>query len=350
MNQQGTENLTPPTTKDLAKAAGVSRATVDRVLNGRTKVKQKTVDRINQAIKDLGFVRNQAAANLAKRKVYRFLFVLPESGDLFLGELRDKIDEAVAAFASDMIWAEVETVDENDPHKVAAFLSSLTRDRFDGIAIMAPETPQLRDAGLRLIERDIAVLPFVSNLDIEGCSDWVGIDNVAAGATAATLLGRFSRVDSGSVLLISDTMQSRDSLERRFGFDNVINQEFSHLTPLPSLETYGSQERATKIIRKTLLNNPEISGVYVMSSEARLPLEILSEAYENVTRPIIIAHERTTFTEQALKAGSIDAIITQDPGHLVRSAIRKLRAHVDRRETLASQERIRIEIVMKQNL
>lgn len=349
MDQPDNDNLSRPTTKDLAKAAGVSRATVDRVLNGRTKVKQKTVDRINQAIKDLGFVRNQAAANLAKGKFYRFLFVLPKSGDLFLSELRDKIDEAVSVFTSEMIWAEVQTVDENDPHQIAAFLSSLSKDRFDGVAIMAPETPQLRDAALRLIERGIAVLPFVSNQDIEGNPDWVGIDNVAAGATAATLLGRFSKAQGGSILLIADSMQSRDSLERRHGFDEGINQEFSHLRPLPSIETYGSKSRAKEIIEQTISNNPDISGVYVMSSEARIPLEILLRNHEGPKR-IIIAHERTSFTEQALISGKIDAVIMQDPGHLARSAIRKLRADVDKREILASQERIRVEILLKQNL
>ena len=63
-----------PTTKDLAKEAGVSRATVDRVLNGREGVKEKTVIRVNEAIEKLGFVRNIQAANLAKSQKYRFVF------------------------------------------------------------------------------------------------------------------------------------------------------------------------------------------------------------------------------------------------------------------------------------
>lgn len=343
------ENLTRATTKDIAKAAGVSRATVDRVLNGRMKVKQSTLDRVNTAIEELGFVRNIAAANLAKGKMYRFLFVLPDSGDQFLESILRRIEETIDAFAPEMIWADVQHIDESDPHKIAAFLATISKGDIDGIAIMAPESPQLRDAANRLNNNGIPVLPFISNQSFEGDEDWVGIDNVAAGATAATLLGRFNRSIKGTVLIISETMQSRDSLERRLGFDETINTEFSELRPLPSLETYGSADRARKIITQTVETNPDINGVYVMSAEARVPLEVLSNLTFR-TKPVIIAHERTRNTEAALSQGFLDAVINQDSGHLVRSAFRKLRAHVDRRETLASQERIRIEILMKQNL
>lgn len=51
--------------------------------------------------------------------------------------------------------------------------------------------------------------------------------------------------------------------------------------------------------------------------------------------PVIVAHERTPFTEAALLSHRIDALITQDPGHLVRSAIRILRAGRGGREVLA---------------
>jgi LacI family transcriptional regulator len=209
--------------------------------------------------------------------------------------------------------------------------------------------PQLRDAALRLIERNIAVLPFISNQEIQGKADWVGIDNVAAGATAAALLGKFSHVNNGAILLISESMQSRDSLERRYGFDQVINADYPHLHSLPSLETYGVEGRARDIIKTSLAANSDVSGVYIMSSEARLPLEVLQEAWKG-KRPVVIAHERTSFTEQALIEDSIDAVIAQDPGHLVRSAIRKLRANLQNRELIASQEKIRLEVILKQNL
>jgi LacI family transcriptional regulator len=337
-----------PTTKDLAKVAGVSRATVDRVLNGREGVKQTTVDSVNAAITKLGFVRNISAANLAKSKTYRFLFVLPKSGDQFLKEILRHIAEAETVFSADMVWTDVHHIDENDPYKTATYLSGLSSEKYDGVAIMAPETPQVRDAILRLQERGVHSLPFISNQTLTG-DHWVGIDNRSAGATAATLLGRFIKASHGKLVVIAETMQSRDSLERRLGFDAVVNASFPHLKALPSLETYGSLERAKQTISGTFQRHDNIVGIYIVSSEARAPLAIINE----ISVPeavVIIAHERTPYTENALIKGTLDAVITQDPGHLVRSAIRKLRALTDMRSTLLSQEKIRIEILLRTNL
>lgn len=338
-----------PTTRDLAIEAGVSLATVDRVLNGRAGVRQDTIDKVNQAIEKLSFSRNIVAANLARGKSYNFLFLLPVTGDQFLAELVARIEEANLAFAADMIRAEVMRIPESDPHRVASLLGALDPGQYDGVAIMAPESPQVRDAKTRLVDRGIKTINFISGQNIESQTDFVGTDNCAAGATAGRLIGRFSQRTPGEVLVVAETMQSRDSLERRLGFDRTINTDYPHLTVLPSLETYGDPDRAERVIRASFASNRNIKCVYIMSSEARAPLEVVARMpAENDL--IIIAHERTPFTEAALLAGRIDALITQDTGHLVRSAIRVLRARVDGREILASQEKIRIEILMKDNL
>lgn len=340
--------MSRPTTKDLAKAAGVSRATVDRVLNGRDGVKKHTVDRVNAAIEELGFVRNIQAANLARSQRYRFVFALPRSRDLFLSEIVRHITEANETFAADLVWCDVEHIDENDPHSISAFLATLDRSTTTGVAIMAPESPQVRDAIFRLQERGVAALPFISDQSSME-EHWVGTDHHAAGATAATLIGRFCPAGGGSVLVISESMRSRDSLERRIGFDAELNQHFPDLRALPSLETYGDEERAERIIHNAVANNRDLVGVYVLSSEARAPLKVLHET-AGAHHLIKIAHERTPFTEIALQQGLLDGVIAQDPGHLVRSAVRKLKAITDRRVAQGSQERIRVEILLRTNI
>jgi len=335
--------------KDLAKEASVSLATLDRVLNDRPGVRAKTINRVNQAIDKLGFVRNRQAANLARNKSYRYQFIIPCSGGEFHNKLVAHIDEANETFANEMVSVHVKHIDVNDPHAVANHLAALSGQEIDGVAIMAPESPQVRDAIGRLAERDIGVVQFLSGQPKTSGMDFVGIDNRAAGATAAYIMGRFLRADTGKILVISESMQSRDSLERRLGFDEIMNKEFSHYDVLPSLETYGNEARTRKIIKRSLENNPDLCGVYIMNSEAQLPISAIDQMTDT-KKLVIVAHERTTFTEASLRSNLLDAIIDQHAGHSVRSAIRILRARSEQREPSASQETIRIEVLLKQNL
>ena len=337
------------TTKDLAKAAGVSLATVDRVLNERPNVSRKAAAKVSEAIEKLGFVRNLAAVNLARNRTYRFRFMLPDTGDQYLSELLHQVEETGKNLSSELVALDVAQIGVDDPHCVANYLAALDADSIDGIAIMAPESPQVRDAMNRLRERGIKLVQFLSGQEKLEDVDFVGIDNFAAGATAGRLIGRFHPNQKGQILIIAETMQAQDSIERRIGFDKIINEKFYNLKCLPSLETHADPERAKRIIARSFEYNRDIIAVYVLSSEARVPITAVSTCADLRSLSIVV-HERTQFTENAIRAEQIVAIIGQDPGHAVRSAVRIMRARTEFREPVASQEKIRIEVLFKENL
>lgn len=338
-----------PTAKDIAEAAGVSLATVDRVLNDRPNVSSRSREKVQKVIEEMGYVRNLAAVNLAKNRTYSFDFILPTSGDLYLNELIGQVQQAKIDLRSDLTDVDYDQIDMQDPHMVANFLSELTKEQVDGIAIMAPESPQVRDAITRLSERHIKVLQFLSGQENLENPDFVGADNVAAGATAGRILSRFLGEVSGKIMVIADTMQSLNNIQRRLGFDKVLSTHFPLLKALPSLETYGDKARTKRIISHQFLNERDIIAVYVMSSEARIPLAQVSKC-KDLNSLTVVAHERTPFTEKALLNEQIDAIVAQNPGHAVRSALRILRARCDNRPIVTAQEKIRIEVLLKDNL
>ena len=162
-------------------------------------------------------------------------------------------------------------------------------------------------------------------------------------------MGCFTRSKRGVVAVITDTVQARNSLERRLGFDDVINQDFLNLKVLPTLETCADPDRTYRIIETIIANQPSLVGIYMMGSEARVPIEVMSQ-FKTDKALITIAHERTPFTVAALREQKLDALVAQNPGHLVRSAVRILRAKCENRPTLASQEKTRIEILLADNL
>lgn len=338
-----------PTTRDLAKAAGVSLATVDRVLNNRPNISERTVRKVNDAIQQIGFVRNIAAVNLVKNTVYRFRFILPETGDQFIDEIIREIQAANESVKAEMLALDIVRLPIEDPHQVANHLASLPRAGISGLAIMAPESPQVRDAIARIVEANIKVVHLLSGNAGRDGVDAVGIDNRAAGATAARLIGRFNCRRNGKVLVIAETMRAKDSIERRLGFDDVINADFPELSVLPSLETHADLARTERILDQALQYNRDVSAIYVMSAEARVPVACLAQrmTLENI---VTVAHERTPFTAEAVRSGIVDAIIAQNPGHAVRSAVRILKARCMNLEPVKAQEKLRIEILLRDNL
>lgn len=338
-----------PTTKDLAREAGVSLATVDRVLNGRKGVRQATADRVTEAIRVLNYVRDISAANLARSTEYRLVFLLPDHDDEFTDMIHTAIDEANVSMAHERITVSIIRVPANDPHRIAQEIDGLSADKVDGVAIMAPETAQVRDAILRLDTCGIAVVAFVSSQPNARSAYFVGINNEAAGRTSGQLLARFVGERQGTVLVVTETMQSRDSQERRLGFDAIMAQYAPRLRVNPSMETYVDEARSAKIIVAALRNNPEIVGIYLMNHDISKIMQAI-KAQGIAQKIVIIGHELTPHTRARLVDGSMDAVITQDVGHLVRSSIRVLKAGIAHIGTVASQEQIRIEIILRENL
>ena len=123
-----------PTTKDLARAAGVSLATVDRVLNARAGVRPATIEKVRRAIEEIDFVRDISAANLARGKTYRFLFLLPDHDDEFIDMILASIEEANRAGVIERMEADVLRVPANDPHEIARRLDAIHAGDCDGIA------------------------------------------------------------------------------------------------------------------------------------------------------------------------------------------------------------------------
>ena len=195
------------------------------------------------------------------------------------------IDEANLAFASEMMRAKVAQIHECDPPQIAHYLGSLEAKVVDGVVLMAPELPQVRYAKARLAQRGIEAVSFISGQTSADSEDFVGIDNHAAGAMAGRLMGRFSQHQPGKILVIWETMHAHDSLKRRLGFGAVINADFMHLTVMPSLETYRDSDRTAHILRASCASHRDIAGIYVLSSEARVPLAAATKIVSPSTSP-----------------------------------------------------------------
>jgi LacI family transcriptional regulator len=336
------------TIQDVAQKAGVSVATIDRVLNRRPGVKTRTVEKVESAIRELNYQPDRIAARLARGREYRFWFVLPNTAGEFMTRVGEEVEATAQRMAGERVSIMVKRVDVFDGPLLAKVLDEL-EEGIDGVAVVALDHPAVREAINALVARGVTVVTLVS--DVPGSKRWhyAGIDNSSAGRTAAGLMGRFLGNRKGKVGLFAGSLALRDHIERQFGFEQVMAHEFADLQILPVRESRDNMERSEELAIQLLAEHPDLLGIYNVGGGTAGIVSAL-DASPAAKDLVFIAHEVTDGSRRALIKGTIDVIINQDAGHEVRSAVRVLLAKADNMPLVEDQERIRIDIFMRDNL
>jgi len=336
------------TIQDVAQKAGVSVATIDRVLNHRPGVKARTVEKVESAIRELNYQPDRIAARLARGREYRFWFVLPNTAGEFMNRISEEVEAAAKRMGAERVAIMVKRVDVFDGPLLAKVLDSL-EDGIDGVAVVALDHPAVREAINSLVAKGVSVVTLVSDVPGSKRTHYAGIDNSSAGRTAAGLMGRFLNGRKGKVGLFAGSLALRDHIERQFGFEQVMAHEFPELMVLPVRESRDDTERSEELAKQLMKEHPDLLGIYNVGGGTAGITNAL-EASGRASHIVFIAHEVTEGSRRALIRGTIDVIINQDPGHEVRSAVRVLIARADNAPVIEAQERIRIDIFMRDNL
>jgi LacI family transcriptional regulator len=336
------------TLQDVAREAGVSLATVDRVLNGRAGVHARTVEKVQGAVDRLNYQPARMASRLARGRDYRFEILLPSGTNEFMRVLEAEFRATAERYVQERVLLNVTQVDVFDGEALATALERLPAD-IDGLAVVALDHPAVAEAINGIIAQGTAVVTLVSDLPGTRRSHFVGIDNFAAGRTAASLLGRFVGPRRGKVGLIAGSLALRDHIERQYGFEQIIAREYPDLEVLPVREGRDEDERVQQAAEALLAEHGDLVGIYNVG--AGTPGIVAALEQSGRTRDIVfLAHELTVFSRRHLIRGPIDAIINQDPGHMARSAARILLAMREGMEIVPGQERIKIDIFIRDNV
>ncbi len=337
-----------PTLADVAREAQVSLATVDRALNGRGGVHSRTMTRIEEAVARLGFRPDPAASRLARRTSYRFCVLLPTGSNSFMEGLLAALQATRGWLDERRTSMEIRRVDVFDPLALAAALEELG-ELFHGVGVVALDHPRVRAAIDELRDRGVAVVTLVSDVPNSGRNHFVGIDNLAAGRTAGSMAGRFVGGRPGRVGLLAGAVTLRDHAERVLGFNQVIASEFPGLRVEPPLETGDDRERAHAAAARLLAAHPDLVALYNVGAGNEGVGRALAEA-GRAGQVVFIGHELTAVSRRLLLQGVMDAVINQDPGHEARSMVRLLHAAVGAEAVIPDQERIRIDIYIRDNI
>jgi LacI family transcriptional regulator len=171
-----------PTLEMVAERAGVSRATVSRVVNGSPKVKPNLIAAVNAAIAELNYVPNRAARSLASRRTESIALVIPESTTrVFADPFFALIIQGVAVhLASTEYTLSIVVASEANPDKTRRYL---TGGNIDGALVVSHHSGDHSYARLgRTVPMVFGGRPLHND---DGGSYYVDVDNVE-GSQAAT--------------------------------------------------------------------------------------------------------------------------------------------------------------------
>nr|WP_255719609.1 LacI family DNA-binding transcriptional regulator [Pelomonas sp. P8] len=330
---------------DVAREAGVSLATVDRALHRRPGVSAHTLLRVQQALHRLG---QSQAGTPARPRESLVGFVLPAGDDDFVRALRHELTALTPWLNEQGARIDIRTADTRAPAAAAAAVRRL-RGQYDALVLMLQDHPLVRDAVDRMAADGTCVVTLAAPLATRQRTHFVGLDNLAAGRTAASLLGRFCGERAGQVGIVMGSRDLKDQAERLQGFRGLLAAQHPHLVALEPLACQERDPLAQAEVTQLLDAHPNLVGLYSAGGGNRGIHAALKTAGA-AGRVAWVCHELSGDTRAALLDGCASAVLGQSAAQEVRAACRLVLNQLSRQMPTLDVEPIRIEIYLKDNL
>jgi LacI family transcriptional regulator len=283
----------------------LSRATVDRVLHGREGVRPETIVQVNQAIAELERQREQV--HLSGRTL--ILDLVMQTPERFALATRQALEAELWSLRPTVLRARSHLTEHSDPAAAAALLDGIGRKLSHGVILKAPDHPLVAEAVNRLAERGIPTVTFTTDVPKSRRAAYVGMDNVAAGSTAAYLIAqRGGR--SGRVLLTVSHSSFRGEEERGLGFRRTLSELAPRRTVHEVKDTDGLDASILVAVRGALAQHPSINAVYSAGGGNLATLRAFEEA--GVTPKVYVAHDLDGDNRGLLRTQKIFAVLHHD--------------------------------------
>ncbi len=262
---------------DLARAAGVSIATVDRVLNGREPVREDTRAQIIAAADRIG---HPAARRLSPRpadlREIRFGVVLHKQGQDFYKAFAEALHRAVAQAPGVQGRLVLEFSSSQAPGEMASALRAMA-GRCDVLAATAVNHPEVTAAVEELSSKGLAVFSLLSDFAQGARAGYLGLNNLKVGRTAGWFMHQTARKSGVMALFVGGHRWHGHEL-RETGFRGYLRECAPHLTVLDTLVNLETRQLTYEATLNLLSRQPDLRGIYVAGGGMEGAIAALREA------------------------------------------------------------------------
>lgn len=315
--------------QDLAEQSGLSLATVDRVLHRRPGVSARAVRAVEQA--ELELDRQQSQLRLGARTI--MVDLVMQAPDRFTEAVRQALEAELPAARPAVVRIRSDLRESATIPEITARLDAVGgRGRSSqGVLVKARDHPEVAAAVDRLQGRGIPVVTLVT--DIHHCARvaYVGLDNAAAGHTAAYLLGRFlaprgrERPPAGTVLVLLSRGDFLGERERADAFVEGLRVLAPGLRVVELSDADGLDEGTGRLVAEALRREPSTRAVYSVGGGNRA---VVTELEQAGSTAVVIGHDLDEDNLELLRTRRLDIVLHHDLRGDMRAALQQvLRFH-----------------------
>ena len=312
----------PVTIKDIAKAANVSRGTVDRALNDRDGVNPDVAAHIKQLASEMGYKPNTIAKALATRSnPVRIGVVINSLGNPFFDKVLEGINSEFENLTDYGIQTEIRKMRGYDADRQLLEMALLREKGIDGLIITPISNGKVLDALNDMIRDGIQVV--CCNLDIDDVDyqAYVGCDYYCSGQTAGAIIGMTTHGESNLGIITSSHALYFHEMRVK-GCESVLQQyQNIHITKL--IEAGDDEDVSYNEVKKLLQDDKNIDTLYFVTGGTTGGLRAIHELHlENQLR--VFTFDQIPAVIEDLKSGLVIATIDQQPFTQGASSVRLL--------------------------
>lgn len=299
------------TIKKIAELGGVSRGTVDRVLNNRGKVKPETEIMVRQLAEQFGYTPNLAGKALAVRKKSLVIgIVIVSEGNPFFDTVFRGIAEAEKELRDYGVKIMIRTMKGYNIDRQLQLIEEIEND-INALILNPISDPRIAAKIDALDARGIGVVTL--NTDIENSRRfcYIGSDYFRGGETACGIMGLLTG-GRATIGIVTGSIKVLGHNQRIAGFREVMKRKYPAMRVVDYVESNDDEIRAYEVTKELLASHPEIDAIFVVAAGVYGACRaILSLGLQE--KLTVVSFDKVPTTVEMIKKGIIKATICQQP-------------------------------------
>ena len=252
----------------------------------------------------------------------KIIGVVPKAtSHLFFVSVHAGVDEAARQFKVKVLWNGPR--DETEHTRQIQIVDSMVAQHVDALAISATDERALAAPVERAIKAGIPVTVFDSGVNVENYISFIATDNYGAGCTAARKLADMVG-KKGGVGMVMHKPGGTSTVLRERGFEDTLRKEFPEVRIVARQFGMSDAARSRTAAENILTAHPGLNGIFASSEASSLGTIHAIRSRGLSTKVKLITFDNSEEHVAALKDGTIDLMLVQDPRRIGYEAVKSL--------------------------